>query len=145
MAALAHEVIATEPESGPIIAFDGVCNLCNGTVDFVISRDRRKKFRFLSLQSEAGRRILKRAGMPSDELATVLLVERDRVSTKSTAILRILRSLGGVWKLAGILLIIPRPLRDAVYDWIARHRYGWFGQRNTCRVPSAEERDRFLE
>ena len=133
------------PASGAIIAFDGICNLCNGIVDFVISRDRKKTFRFLSLQSATGRQLLERANLPANRLTTLVLIEQGRTYTKSTAALRIVRSLGGLWRLAGILLIIPPPLRDAVYDLVARKRYRWFGTRTTCRVPSAEERDRFLD
>jgi len=129
--------------ASPVIYFDGYCGLCNGFVDFVLARDRARRFRFAPLQ---GTRARARFGDPGDvDPATILLEEGDQVFERSTAALRIIAALGGVWRLAGLLRLVPRFIRDAVYDWIARNRYGWFGKRDTCRLPSPEERSVFLD
>lgn len=129
--------------ASPVIYFDGYCGLCNGFVDFVLARDRARHFRFAPLQ---GTRARARFGDPGDvDPATILLEEGDQVFDRSTAALRIIAALGGVWRLAGLLRLVPRFIRDAVYDWIARNRYGWFGKRDTCRLPSPEERAVFLD
>jgi predicted DCC family thiol-disulfide oxidoreductase YuxK len=129
-----------------IILFDGVCNLCNAWVAFVMQRDRRGLFRFAPLQSESAARLL--AGHEiavTREPQSVMLIEDGRVYQRSTAALRILRGLGGVWGFAAVLLIVPRPIRDVVYAFIARNRYRWFGKRDTCMIPTPEQRARFLE
>jgi predicted DCC family thiol-disulfide oxidoreductase YuxK len=129
----------------PVIIFDGVCNLCNASVDFVIRRDRRGQFLFASNQSEAGRALLSRFGVAPGDVQSVYLVEGDRIASRSTAALRTARRLGLPWSLAAAFLAIPRPLRDVVYDFIARNRYRWFGKKETCRLPTPEERARFLD
>ena len=118
-----------------------MCNLCVGSVRFVIKRDSRAVFRFGSLQSPAAQRLL--AG-PS-EAESVLLVENGRVYRKSSAVLRIARQLDGAWPALAVLLIVPRPLRDAIYDWIGRRRYRWFGRREACWRPAAELAGRFID
>jgi predicted DCC family thiol-disulfide oxidoreductase YuxK len=139
---------APAPERGreTVLLFDGVCNLCNGWVDFLIGRDHRKRLRFGSLQSDAGNERVNRLAIPATgpDLRTVILIEGQRVYTESSAALRALATLGGLYKVALALLVIPRFLRDAVYRWIARNRYHWFGKRDTCRIPTADERERFL-
>jgi predicted DCC family thiol-disulfide oxidoreductase YuxK len=125
--------------------FDGVCNLCNATVDFVIRRDRRGAFRFASLQSAAGRALLGKHGLPPDVLDSIVLLDDDGAHTRSTAALRIARRLGGAWPLLYAFIIIPRPFRDLVYDFIGRRRYRWFGKRDTCRVPTPAEHERFID
>jgi predicted DCC family thiol-disulfide oxidoreductase YuxK len=132
------------PDRQPILLFDGVCNLCDGVVQWVIAHDPAGQFRFASLQSDAGRALLARHGLPPDALDTVVLVDGDRYFRKSDAALEVLRLLGGGWALLAALRAVPRPLRDAVYDWVARHRYRWFGQRAECLVPTPELRQRFL-
>lgn len=131
-----------------VILFDGVCNLCNGAVQFVLDRDRHKRFRFAALQSEAGQALLRQRGLtppdPGADPDTIVLVEGDRVSDRSTAALRIARHLGFPWVLAGIFWLLPRPLRDWVYRFIARNRYRWFGKSESCRLPTPELRGRFL-
>ena len=127
-------------ERGPIVLFDGVCNLCTGSVRFVIARDSRRQFRFASLQSSVAERLLGRR----DTLESVVLVEDGRTYRKSTAALRIVRRLDGLWPLLSVLLVIPRPLRDAVYDWIGARRYRWFGRTDACWTPQPELADRFL-
>jgi predicted DCC family thiol-disulfide oxidoreductase YuxK len=128
-------------EQGPIILFDGVCNLCTGSVRFVIARDSRRRFRFASLQSAAAERLLGRR----EDLESVVLVEGRNIYRKSTAALRIARRLDGLWPLLSILLVIPRPLRDAVYDWIGARRYRWFGRTEACWTPTPELAERFLD
>ena len=127
----------------PVIYFDGYCGLCNGFVDFVLARDRARRFRFAPLQGTTARA---RFGDPGDvDPTTILLEEEGTVFERSTAALRIIAALGGIWRLAGLLRLVPRFIRDAVYDWVARNRYGWFGKRDTCRLPSPEERAVFLD
>ena len=128
----------------PIILFDGVCNLCNGWVDFVIRRDRKGIFKMASLQSEAGRKILMGRGLPFDELAGIYLVYGEKTHTKSGAVLRIFRGLRGLWPMMAVFLVVPVFIRDAVYDFIAKRRYRWFGKRETCRLPAEKEKGRFL-
>ncbi len=128
----------------PAILFDGVCNLCSGTVDFIIKRDPEGLFRFASLQSEAGRTLLTRHAVDSNETDSVLLIEEGRVFDRSTAALRIARHIGGLWTLFFVFVVVPKPLRDALYSAVAKRRYRWFGEKETCRVPTPEERSRFL-
>lgn len=128
----------------PVILFDGVCGLCNRWVDFVLRRDDEARFRFAALQSDAGRRALRRAGLPPDFAASIVLVDADGVWMRSAAALRILRGLGAPYAWLYALVLVPRPVRDAVYRWIARNRYDWFGRRAECRLPSPAERERFL-
>lgn len=134
-------LISTAEGRHPVILFDGVCNLCTGSVQFVIERDSAKRFRFASLQSPVAERLLGRR----DELESVVLFEQGRVYRKSTAALRISRRLDGAWPLLAVLLVIPKFLRDAVYDWIGRRRYRMFGKRDECWVPNAELAERFLD
>jgi predicted DCC family thiol-disulfide oxidoreductase YuxK len=127
----------------PVIFFDGVCGLCNRFVDFVIRRDRQGVFRLAPLQGETARDRLAEADVV--DLKTVVLVDASGTYRKSTAVLRVLGCLGIFWKIAAALLwVIPRPLRDLGYSWIATNRYAIFGRKETCRLPSAAERERFL-
>lgn len=126
-----------------VVWFDGVCGLCNRFVDFVLARDRHRRFRFAPLQ---GRAAAARFGPAPPAGSETVLLEHDGVlSDRSTAALRIVAGLGGPWRLVGLLRVVPRPLRDLAYDWVARHRYGWFGKRDTCRLPTPEERAAFLD
>lgn len=130
----------------PILLYDGVCNLCNGVTQFVIRRDPAPgKFRFAALQSDAGRALLRKHGLPEDSLDTFVMVEKGRAYLRSTAGLHVLRGLGFPWSVAYPLILVPRALRDAVYDWIARNRYSWFGRQESCVVPTPEIRSRFLQ
>ena len=128
----------------PILLFDGVCNLCNASVQWILTRDPRGKFRFAALQSETGQVLLQRFGLDQAHFDSVVLVEGDRIFLHSDAPLEIARRLGGFWTLAYGLKIIPRFLRDAVYNWIARNRYRWFGRREACMLPRPEWKERFL-
>ncbi len=135
---------------GPaIVLFDGVCNLCDAAVQFVLDHDARGRFVFAALQSEEGRRVLARAGMtpgePGADPDSIVLVEGGRAYERSDAALRIARGLGAPWSLAAVFLAVPRFLRDAVYRFVARRRYRWFGKKAACRVPTPSLRERFLE
>ncbi len=129
--------------AGPVLLFDGVCNLCTGTVRFVVDRDARKRFRFASLQSPAAARLLGPGA--ADRLDSMVLVEGGRVWRKSNAALLTARRLDGLWPLLAVMLVVPRPIRDAAYDWIGRRRYRMFGKRDTCWAPTGDLADRFLD
>ena len=146
---------------GPIVLFDGVCNLCAGAVRFIIRRDRRARFRFAALQSDVGRRILAatgapeagtplpKAGAPRPETeeppASLILVADGRTHARSGAALRIAAGLDGGWPLLAIFLLIPAPLRDLAYRFVARNRYRWFGRKTACELPPTDESWRFLD
>jgi predicted DCC family thiol-disulfide oxidoreductase YuxK len=133
-----------------IILFDGVCNLCNGSVNFVIDRDKHAEFLFGTLQSDKGRALISRYMIDNPELSSVIVVlpvtagER-RILRESDGILEIAGRLPGLWPLTKVFRIVPRSLRDIIYRWVARNRYSWFGQRDVCRVPTAADRDRFID
>ena len=129
----------------PVILFDGICNLCNASVDFVIKRDRQELFRFASLQGKAAQALLREYKLPSDTVNTVILVEGGKGYIRSTAALRIARHLPFPWPLLSLLLAVPPFIRDLVYDVVARNRHRWFGRADTCRVPAPELRARFLD
>lgn len=129
----------------PVILFDGVCNLCAWSVQFIIRRDPRGRFRFAALQSPAGRRLLAERGADMRGLDSVVLVEGSRWYARSDAALRIARHLRGGWPLLALLRVVPRPLRDWAYDVIARNRYRWFGRQEACMLPTPALRERFLE
>jgi predicted DCC family thiol-disulfide oxidoreductase YuxK len=129
----------------PLLLFDGVCNLCNGSVQFIIRRDPEGRFRFASLQSAAGQRYLDELRIDRQALDSMILVEGDRWSRESDAALRVARILGGPWRILGVFWLVPRPLRDRVYRLIARNRYRWFGKRESCWLPAPELRERFLD
>jgi predicted DCC family thiol-disulfide oxidoreductase YuxK len=128
----------------PIVLFDGVCNFCNRSVNFVIEHDRRGYFRFAPLQTAKGSEIARRHGIDPEQLDTFVLVENGRAYRKSGAALRVARRLGGLYALAYGLIAIPPFMRDVFYDWFARRRYRWFGKKDECMVPSSEVRERFL-
>ena len=133
------------PPPFSLILFDGYCNLCSGTVQFILKHDRKAKFRFASLQGEYGKTILQKHRLPTDSFGTFVLVESDIVFTKSTAALRIVKSLTGMWPLLYVAIIIPRFLRDAIYNLVARNRYKWFGRRDSCWLPKKDWRERFMD
>ena len=126
-----------------IIFFDGVCALCNRFVDLVLRADTRAAFRFAPLQGVTARQLLPPLRRDPYDWSLVYLDERG-IHDQSDAALEVCRQLGGLWRLLGILRLVPRPVRDAAYRVIVRNRYRWFGRRTTCRVPGPEERPRFL-
>jgi predicted DCC family thiol-disulfide oxidoreductase YuxK len=129
-----------------VVFFDGVCNLCNGTVQFILDRDPGALFHFAALQSDVATKMLAERGVVVDKDApdSVLLLEGDRVYARSDAVLRITRNLAAPWPLLSVFLVVPRFLRDLGYRFIARHRYRWFGRTDACRVPTPALRARFL-
>ena len=127
-----------------VILFDGVCNLCNALVNFVIDRDRAEIFSFGAQQSAGGRAMLSGLHLTGADLAGIVLVTDSRVYTDSTAILEICARLPSPWKYIALLRLVPRPVRDTLYRGITRHRYQWFGRSAACRVPTAELTRRFL-
>lgn len=128
----------------PVILFDGVCNLCSGSVQFAIARDPKANLRFAAIQSPYGQDFLRRRGLPAGRFETFYLIESGRVLEKSEGFLRMVGYLRSPWPLLKALRIVPRPLRDWLYDRIARNRYRLFGQRQTCLVPTPEIVGRFL-
>lgn len=127
----------------PVILFDGVCNLCNASVNFVIDRDPDGLFQFAALQSQFAAGLVDTYGV-GQGLDTIVLVESGKVYDRSTAALRIAKRLKGPWPLLYAGIVIPKVLRDAIYRFIARNRYRWFGQTEACRVPTADLQARFL-
>jgi predicted DCC family thiol-disulfide oxidoreductase YuxK len=126
-----------------IVLFDGVCNLCSHSVQFILARDPQALFKFASLQSEPGQALLKAHQLPTENFNSLVLIERGKVYTASTGALRIGQQLKGL-RWLGLLLWIPRGLRDAVYSLIARNRYRWFGKQDSCWLPTPERKARFL-
>ena len=131
--------------AAPIILFDGVCNLCNGAVQFVIRHDQKKQFHFASLQSAAGQELLKKHALPLTGFNSFVLVEGETAYTGSTAALRVAKKLSGGWKMIYGFIIVPKFMRDWVYRFIAKNRYKWFGERESCMIPTKELRGRFLD
>jgi predicted DCC family thiol-disulfide oxidoreductase YuxK len=128
-----------------VIVFDGVCVLCSRWTRFVLRFDRAHHFRLAAMQTEAGRRILSAHGLDPDDPSTFIVIDEASAYTESTALIHVLRRIGGAWRLvAAVLHLCPRPLRDAAYRTIARNRYRWFGRKDLCVVPVPEQRDRFL-
>ena len=128
----------------PIILFDGICNFCNSAINFTIKRDKKKQIKFAPLQSEAGQKLLKEYRLPVNEFESFVLIENNKALTKSTAALAVCKHLKGAWPLCYGLIIIPSFIRNAVYDFIARNRYKWFGSKDACMIPTPDIRARFL-
>lgn len=126
-----------------IVLFDGVCNFCNSSVNFIIERDPSAKFKFTPLQSEIGEELIKKYSLPNT-LETIILLQHGKIYTKSSAALRIAKSLNGLWSLMFFFYLVPKFLRDPFYMIVANNRYKWFGKQETCMVPTAEVRNRYL-
>lgn len=126
-----------------IILFDGECNFCDCSVQFIIKRDPKAIFSFASLQSDIGKQLLAAYGL-SGNIDSMVLITDGRAHIKSNAALRIAKELSGIWKLAYVFIIVPHPLRDFFYDFVARNRYKWFGKKGSCAIPSPDVRKRFL-
>ncbi len=127
-----------------IILFDGVCNLCNNAVQFVLKHDRKKQFKFASLQSSFGRKILENNHLPADQLQSLLLLDDGKMYTYSSGALRLAKYLDGAWPLIYGFMLVPKFLRDAVYKWVAKNRYKWFGKKEECWLPSPDLNSRFI-
>ena len=128
----------------PVILFDGVCNLCSGSVQFILKRDKEKKFLFASLQSAYGQKILQQFDLPVDNFNSFILYQDRKIFTKSTGALKMFEQLNG-WKWVKIFWAVPRFIRDGVYSLIANNRYKWFGKKEECWIPTPELKARFLE
>ncbi len=129
----------------PVVLFDGVCNLCSTSVQFIIKRDPKRKFRFASLQSSLGQAVLKKYCLPANDLNSFILLEENKIYSRSTGALRVTKRLNGVWPLMYAFIIVPKFIRDAVYDYIAHHRYKWFGKKEECWIPAPELQVLFLD
>jgi len=132
-------------KNSKIILFDGVCNFCNSSVNFIIDRDKKDIFKFASLQSDFGQNKLKQFNLSSDNLSTLILISDNKYFTRSTAAIRIAKDLKFPYNLSYAFIIIPPFIRNFFYDIISKNRYRWFGKRDTCRIPSPKERDKFIE
>ena len=128
-----------------IILFDGVCNLCNGAITFIIKRDKNDVFRYAPLQSEVGKNLAAKHKIDLDKVDSIILVTDQSAVAKSTAALRIAKQLSGGWPLLAVFFILPTFLRNAVYDFIARNRYKWFGKKDACMIPTPELKSKFLD
>ena len=127
----------------PVILFDGVCNFCNGAVNFIIRHDGEKKFKFAPLQSEIGQQMQAKYGIGED-VDSIILVENDKAFTYSTAGLRVAKGLGGIWSLGYVFIIVPTFIRDYLYRLFAKNRYRLFGRQDACMLPTPDVRERFL-
>lgn len=134
------------PENKVIILFDGVCNLCNGAVNWLIVRDKKDLFRFVSLQSDLGQKITHHIGVDTSRIDSILLYQPGLAYYyKSEAALKAAVLLGFPWSMWRVFGILPRSLRNVVYDWVARNRYRWFGKKEQCMIPTPDLRGKFLE
>lgn len=127
-----------------IILFDGVCNFCDNTVNFIIDKDSAGYFRFAPLQSETGMKLLEQYNIDSANTDSVILIENEKVFLHSTAALKIARRLDGIWRFAYVFIIVPSFIRNAAYKLFAKYRYKLFGKKDACMMPSPEIRQRFL-
>lgn len=132
-------------DTGHIILFDGICNLCNGSVQFVIRQDKKKLFKFASLQSETGQSLLRQRDFDTKSMDSFVLISEGKYYTQSTAALKVLKLLGGRWSILYLFIFIPAFIRNAVYNFIARNRYRWFGKRDSCMMPDEKLKERFLD
>lgn len=126
-----------------ILLFDGECNFCDASVQFIIKRDSKALIQFASLQSDVGMALLKKYEVP-EKTDSIVFIEGDCLYTESTAALKITRNLSGLWKLFYVFIVVPKPIRNLVYRWVAKNRYRWFGKKQECLLPSPEQRKRFL-
>lgn len=132
-------------KNNSVILFDGICNLCNSSINFVIDRDKNRHFRYGALQSDAGQILLQKHNLSTSDFDTIVLIENDNVYHRSTAALRIAKKLNFPWPLLYIFIIIPPFIRNAIYNLIAKNRYRWFGKQNDCRIPTPELKALFIE
>lgn len=133
------------PAGKAIVLFDGVCNLCSSSVQFILRHDSANRFLFGSLQGVAGQGWLQHFNLPVNDFHSFMLVENDRLYTRSSGILRMLKLLGNGWQLLYFFMVVPKFVRDGVYDFIARNRYRWFGKKEECWIPKPEWKEKFLD
>lgn len=129
----------------PIILFDGVCNFCNSAVNFTIKRNSKSTIMFAAMQSDAGQVLLKKYNLSLTDLQSFIFIEHGIVYKQSTGALKVCRHLRGLWPLCYHLIIVPKLIRDGIYNWVAKNRYKWFGIRKVCMIPTAEIKSRFLK
>ena len=132
-------------QSNPLLLFDGVCNLCNSSVQFVLERNKKENIQFASLQSDYARKILDQVNLSPDYISSLVLIEEGKPYVKSDAALRLAKHLNRLWKLGSVLFIFPKFIRNPVYNLIARNRYKWFGKKDACWIPEPKWKTRFLD
>ncbi len=128
----------------PLVLFDGVCNLCDSAVQFIIRHDKKNKFLFASLQSDTGQKLLQQYKLPITEFNSFILLQHNKVYTRSTGALKVARNLNALWPLLYLFIIVPKFIRDGVYNWVAKNRYKWFGKKDKCMIPTQQLKARFL-
>lgn len=128
----------------PVVLFDGVCNLCNGTVNFLIRHNKKRNLRFAALQSVAGQTLLAKHGLPQESVATFFFFDHGKIYNRSSAALKVASHLSWYWQWTQVFWLVPIVLRDGIYNLVAKNRYRWFGKKAQCTVPSPEVRTRFL-
>lgn len=134
------------PKNKKIILFDGVCNLCNRSINYVIKNDKKDIFRFASLQSEIGQKLLKERRIDTSTVDSIVLIEPNvAYYTKSTAALKIMNYFGGIWLLSAVFYVVSENIRNIVYDYIAKNRYKWYGKKDVCMIPTPELKAKFLD
>jgi predicted DCC family thiol-disulfide oxidoreductase YuxK len=131
--------------SHPVILFDGICNLCNASVQYVIKHDKKRLFRFASLQSSFGEKVLKENNLPHNTFNSFILLDKNKIYSRSTAALLVAKKLSGIVKLLYAFIIVPKFIRDFIYNVIAKNRYKWFGKQETCWFPTPELKSLFFE
>lgn len=128
-----------------VVLFDGVCNLCNSSVNWIIDHDKKNAFKFASLQSEYGQRAVAQYNISGNYMDTVVLIKDDKAYIRSSAVLQVLKTIGGIYSLALVFYIFPAFIRDVAYNFVAKNRYRWFGKQESCRMPTPELKAKFLE
>ncbi len=128
----------------PIILFDGVCNFCNSAVNFVLKRNTKANVLFTPMQSETGQKLLAEYHLPVDSMESFVFIENDKPYNRSTAALKVCRHLRGLWPLCYGFIIVPKFIRNGIYNWVANNRYKWFGKKESCMIPTPEVKARFL-
>ncbi|HMK04755.1 MAG TPA: thiol-disulfide oxidoreductase DCC family protein [Ferruginibacter sp.] len=128
----------------PVILFDGVCNFCNSAVNFTLKRNKKADILFAALQSEVGHKLLQQYNLPADDMESFVFIDNGKAYKQSTAALKVCKRLRGLWPLTYGLIIVPRFIRDSIYNWIAGNRYKWFGKRQECMIPTPDVKERFL-
>ena len=139
-----NQSLLTRMDTHPIILFDGICNLCNSAVSFVIKRDKKSVIQFAALQTDPAKKLLEQFNLPTQSINSIILIEKGVMHTQSTAVLKICKHLNGLWPLFYGLIIVPKFIRNGIYELIATNRYQWFGKQEKCMVPSPELSARFL-
>ena len=128
----------------PVVLFDGVCNLCDSAVQFIIKHDKKNNFLFASLQSETGQKLLQQYNLPLSDFNSFILIQNNRPYTKSTGALKVAKKLNALWPILYLFIIVPKFIRDGVYNWVAKNRYKWFGKKDECMIPTQQLKARFL-